>query len=51
MGLVVTTWTAPLVFPALHHTAATGHQVKDQNNQSHNQQNMDEAAGKVKAET
>jgi hypothetical protein len=40
-----------LVFPALHYTAASRHQVIDEDNQRHDQQDVDEAAGEVKAET
>jgi hypothetical protein len=40
-----------LVFPALHYTAASRHQVKDQDDHRHDQKDVDEAAGKVKAET
>ena len=31
-------------------SASSGHQVKDENDQRHNQQNVDQAAGNVKAE-
>jgi hypothetical protein len=37
-------WIAPS-----HYAAASGHQVKDQNSQRHNQQDVDQAGGKVKA--